>query len=56
MRHPFTQSRSRPIKALDGGKSRTKEVRAENSRLSRAACKLEAESSKFGMAGSPGML
>jgi|GEM_PF-7088465 len=30
--------------------------RAENSRGSSAACKLEAESSKFGMAGSPGML
>ena len=30
--------------------------RAENSRLSSAACKLDAESSKSGMAGSPGML
>jgi len=30
--------------------------RAENSRLSSAACKLEAESSKSGMAGSPEML
>jgi hypothetical protein len=27
-----------------------------NSRLRSAACKLEAESNKFGMAGSPGML